>query len=316
MQSPMIRSDDLAVFVRATDAGSFSAAARELGITPSLASNAVQRLEQALGQRLLIRSTRSLRLSERGERYLPYARAMLQSLEDGHVSLAAAHDDALAGTLRLSAPSDLGRNVLVPWLDDFQAEYPRLDLTLNLSDRMADLFRQPLDLALRYGHPPDSSLVAQPLAPDNRRMLCASPAYLERHGRPASLDDLARHNCLRFMLSDGVHERWRFDTPGGLRTVVVAGNRVSDDADVVRRWALAGHGIVYKSSLDLHDDVASGRLVSLLPAGWGEPAPLNLICAHRSLLVPAVIRLRDFLRERCARMAEERKRFEAAEPVR
>ncbi len=168
----MIRSDDLAVFVRATDAGSFSAAARELGITPSLASNAVQRLEQALGQRLLIRSTRSLRLSEPGERYLPYARAMLQSLEDGQMSLAQAHDD-VAGTLRLSAPSDLGRNVLVPWLDAFQAQYPRLELTLNLSDRMADLFRQPLDLALRYGHPPDSSLVAQPLAPDNRRLLCA-----------------------------------------------------------------------------------------------------------------------------------------------
>jgi DNA-binding transcriptional LysR family regulator len=308
----MIRSDDLAVFVRATDAGSFSAAARELGITPSLASNAVQRLEQALGQRLLIRSTRSLRLSERGERYLPYARAMLQSLEDGRMSLAQAHDE-LTGTLRLSAPSDLGRNVLVPWLDAFQAEYPRLDLSLNLSDRMADLFRQPLDLALRYGHPPDSSLVAQPLAPDNRRLLCASPAYLQRHGRPQSIDELTQHNCLRFMLADGVHERWRFDTPAGTRTVVVSGNRVSDDADVVRRWALASHGIVYKSSLDLHDDVVSGRLVSLLPAAWGEPAPLNLICAHRSLLVPAVIRLRDFLRERCLRMTSERGRIDAAE---
>lgn len=300
----MIRFDDLEVFVRAADAGSFSAAARALAVTPALASSAVKRLETALGQRLFVRSTRSLRLAEAGERYLPYARAMLQNLDDGQIALAREHAE-IAGTLRVSSPSDLGRNVLLPWLDAFQREHPKLQLHLQVSDRLADLFRQPLDLALRYGQPPDSSLVAQPLAEGNRRVLCAAPAYLQRHGTPATVEALRRHNCLRYVWGDSVHERWGFHLPGGVQTVTVEGDRVSDDADVVRRWALAGHGLVYKSRIDLHQDLRAGRLQQIFPTAWGEPAPLNLICAHRSLLVPAVVRLRDFLRERCRELLAE-----------
>lgn len=295
----MIRIDDLAVFVRAADVGSFSAAARQLQLTPAVASTAIGRLEQALGQRLFVRSTRSLRLSEDGERYLPYARAVLQSLNDGERALARGRDE-IAGSLRLSAPSDLGRNVLLPWLDAFQRVHPKLRFHLQISDRVADLFGQPLDLALRYGQPPDSSLVAQPLAPDNRRVLCAAPDYLARHGTPRSVDELRQHNCLRYVWRQSVHERWSFHLPQGVQTVTVSGDRISDDADVVRRWGVAGHGLVYKSQLDVAEDLRSGRLVAVFPAEHGEPAPLNLVCAHRSLLAPAVTTLRDFLRERCA----------------
>ena len=294
----MIRLDDLDIFVQAAEAGSFSAAARQLAIAPGQASAAVMRLEQALGARLFVRSTRSLRLSEDGERYLPHARAMLLAQSKGQQALAQARGE-LTGPLRLSAPSDFGRNVLLPWLDEFQHRHPGLSLHLRISDRAADLLRQPLDAALRYGELSDSGLVALPLAPGNRRALCASPAWLARHGPLAGPQDLRRHNCLRFVWSEQVHERWHFCGPDGDVTVAVRGNRVSDDADVVRRWALAGEGLVYKSRLDLMEDLVAGRLMELLPPDVGEPAPLNLVCADRARLTPALLMLRDHLRERC-----------------
>ncbi len=295
----MIRSDDLAFFVRAADSGSFSAAARGLNVSPALVSSAVQRLERALGARLFLRSTRSMQLSEEGAQYLPHARAGLAALSLGQRVLGEV-GEALSGSLRLSAPSDFGRNLLQPWLDAFQHEHAGLSVVLRLSDRATDLWRHPVDAAVRYGVLQDSALVAIPLAPDNRRALCAAPAYLERHGTPARLDDLRRHNCLRYVWGEQVHERWRFLLPEGEHTVTVSGDRVSDDADVVRRWAVAGEGLVYKSRLDLLPDLAAGRLVELLPGVLGEPAPLHLVCAHRDHITPALARLRDFVRSRCA----------------
>jgi len=294
----MIRLDDVQIFVQTVDAGSFSEAARQLSIAPGLASSAVQRLEKALAVRLFVRSTRSMQLSEDGERYLPHARALLATLAQGEQALAHGRG-ALSGPLRLSAPSDFGRNLLLPWLDAFQHAHPELSLQLRISDRAADLLRQPLDAAIRYGALSDSALVALPLAPGNRRTLCAAPAYLARHGTPSSVEELRRHNCLRFVWGEQVHERWRFTLPGGERTVTVSGDRVSDDADVVRRWAIAGEGLVYKSRLDVIEDLAAGRLVEVFPGEHCEPAPLHLVCAHRSQLTPALTRLREFLQARC-----------------
>jgi len=297
----MIRLDDIQVFVQTADAGSFSAAARQLDITPALASTAVQRLEREVGTRLFLRSTRSMRLSDDGERYLEHARAALSAVAAGHQALAQGRGE-IAGLLRLSAPSDLGRNALAPWLDEFQALHPKISLHLRISDRAVDLLRHPVDAGVRYGALDDSSLVAQPLAPENRRALCASPAYLERHGLPAVPEDLRAHNCLRFVWGDHIHERWAFHLPRGVQTVTVAGDRVSDDADVVRRWAVAGHGIVYKSRLDLSDDLATGRLVDIFPEAHCEPAPLNLVTADRSQLSPMILALRDFLRDKCTKL--------------
>lgn len=295
----IIRLDDVQIFVRTADAGSFSEAARQLNIAPGQASACVQRLEKALETRLFTRSTRSMQLSEAGERYLPHARLMMDAQERGELALADGRS-ALTGTLRLSAPSDFGRNLLLPWLDDFQHQHPGLSLQLKISDRAADLIRQPLDAVIRYGTLPDSSLLAMTLAGDNRRALCAAPAYIERHGAPTKPDDLRQHNCLRYVWSEQVHERWRFTLPGGERTVAIMGNRMSDDADAVRRWAIAGEGLVYKSRLDLIDDLKAGRLVELFPAAHCEPAPLSLICADRSRLTPAINALHLFLKDRCA----------------
>ncbi|WP_213878887.1 LysR family transcriptional regulator [Pseudomonas sp. dw_358] len=298
----MIRLNDVEIFIRSVEAVSFSEAARHLNISPGLASAAVQRLEKALKVRLFIRSTRSLQLSEDGERYLPHAIALLEAQRQGRAALA--HDSCeLSGPLRLSVPSDFGRNLLLGWMDEFQGRHPKLVLHLRMSDRAADLLRHPLDAALRYGALADSSLVALPLIENNRRALCASPAYLERKGVPQSVDDLSQHNCLRFVWSEQIHERWRFTLPEGERTVGVTGDRVSDDADAVRRWAVAGQGLIYKSRLDLMPDLLAGHLVEVFPSSHCEPSPLHLICAHRSRLTPVITQLRSFLQERCGQLA-------------
>ena len=295
----MIRLDDVQIFVHTVDYGSFSEAARQLNIAPALASASVQRREKALDTRLFTRSTRSMQLSEAGERYLPHARAMIDALAQGEQALASGRE-ALSGPLRLSAPSDFGRNLLLPWLDEFQHQHPGVSLHVRMSDRAADLVRQPLDAVVRYGALPDSSLLAMKLVDNNRRALCAAPSYIQRHGAPDKLEDLRRHNCLRYVWSEQIHERWRFTPPGGERTVAVTGNRISDDADAVRRWAIAGEGIVYKSRLDLIDDLKAGRLVELFPSEYGEPAPLHLVCAHRAQVTPAIKALHAFLSERCS----------------
>lgn len=297
----MLRLDDLALFIRTAELGSLSAAARELDISPAVASAGLKRLEGQLQARLILRSTRSLRLTPEGEQFLVHARNALHSLESGRQALAGGKD-TISGALHISAPSDFGRNVLLPWLDQFQQTHPQLSLRLLLSDHVADLFRQPVDIALRYGEPEDSSLVALPIAPANRRVLCAAPEYFASHGIPRQPDDLRRHNCLLYMLGGRVHERWSF--AAGKRSLSlslsVSGDRVSDDADVVRRWAVAGQGVVYKSWLDVAGDVQAGRLQLALTDYLGEPTPLNLICAHRDQLSKPVHLLREFLQQRCA----------------
>lgn len=298
----MVRFDDLQLFVRAADLGSLSAAARVMDLSAAVASAALKRIEQQLGARLLARSTRSLRLTAEGEGFLEYARAALASLEEGR-RLLASSQDRCEGILQLSAPSDLGRNVLLPWLDEFQLRHPGLSVRLLLGDRIADLFRQPVDVALRYGEPEDSSLVALPVAPANRRVLCAAPAYLSQHGEPTQVEQLAQHNCLLYMLGHRVHDHWTFSDGRREVGLTVSGNRFSDDADVVRRWAVAGEGIAYKSALDVAADVRAGRLKVLLPELQGELAPLNLLCAHRAQLSKPVNLLLDMLRQRCEQHA-------------
>jgi len=297
----LLRLDDLQVFVRTADRGSLSAAAREIGISPALASAAVKRLEGELGLRLFVRTTRSLSLTAEGTQYLEHAREALRLLRAGSDALAAGKD-SFGGTLKIAMPSDLGRNLLLGWLDAFQRRHPKLHYQLSVSDRLADMVRQQVDVAIRYGEQDDSSLIAMPIAPANDRVLVASPAYLREHGPVLSLDDLQRHNCLRFALEDGLHDRWTFyRLPQREQvSVQVSGNRSADDADLVRRWAVAGLGVAYKSRLDLHEDLAAGRLLALLPEVAGEAAPLHLVCMHRAQVTPVVLQLRDFLREQCS----------------
>jgi DNA-binding transcriptional LysR family regulator len=298
----MIRLEDLVIFISAVDHGSLSAAARQLDLTPAAASAGLKRLEAELGTRLIARSTRSLRLTPDGEGYLRYARNVIEQVEAGQSAVAQGRK-TIGGTVSLSMPSDLGRSVLAVWLDEFQSQHPAVSLQVQVGDSVTDMFRAPIALAIRYGVPEDSTLVALPLVPENRRVLCASPDYFARHGRPASPAALVQHNCLCYALSDTLHDRWTFYKNGDATVVTVRGDRSSDDGELVRRWALAGRGIAYKSRLDVRADLKAGRLEAALTDFEGESAPLHLVCAHRTMLSPTVNALRDLLRERLSTYA-------------
>lgn len=301
----MIRLDDLGLFVRSAALGGFSGAAREADLLPGQVSAAIQRLERALDVRLFARSTRSLRLTAEGERYLPYAQEALQALRDGHERLRSAPGGALNGMLQIAAPSDFGRNVLLPWLAAFRRRHPALQLRLVFSDQVSDVFREPVDVAFRYSPSTDASFIALPLAPANRRVLVASPGYLARRGTPASVDQLAQHDCLPWTRGERAHDQWTFMEDGHRRQVRVRGTLQAGDGDVARRLALEGDGIAYKSWLDVRDDVLAGRLVRLLPQVQGEPAPLHLVCPHRKQFSPAVQQLHAWVRERCDALAAD-----------
>jgi DNA-binding transcriptional LysR family regulator len=287
---------DLHLFVRAAQASSLSEAARALDMTPAAASAAIKRLEAELGAPLFVRSTRHLRLSPEGELFLDDCRTGLDILEQARDRLAAGHE-TVSGNVGLSLPSDLGRNVVLPWLHEFQARHPQIQLRLFVSDRVLDVMRFPIDLALRYGDPPDSSLVSLAVAPLNTRALCAAPSYLARHGTPLSPRELVRHNCLSFMLSDRSHDHWTFIRGSEIVEMDVRGGFQCDDGDTVRRLAVMGKGIVYKSYLDVAADLRSGALVQLCPDWQTEAAALNLICPGRRHLRPAMRLLHSFLVE-------------------
>ena len=292
----MARFEDIALFVRTADLGSLSAAARLLDISPAVASLGLKRLESDLSAKLIIRSTRSLRLTAAGRQYLEHARRALNSLEEGRRELAA-QATSLEGTLRISAPSDFGRNILLPWLDTFQRQHPRLRLDLLISDANADLYRSNVDVALRYGKLPDSGHVALPLAPDVPRVLCASPQYIQQFGKPATPDELQRHRCLVWTRNERPHDTWQFRESGKIRSIQVKPYRISNDGEVVHRWALGGHGIAYKSKLDVSADLQSGALIHLLPECEGESSALSFVCISRAHLTRSMRALYESLKE-------------------
>ncbi len=292
----MVRFDDLALFVRTAALGSFSNAAREADLLPGQVAAAVARLERELDLRLLVRSPPSRRLTAEGAVYLPVAEEVLAALREGQARVRG-EDAELRGTLQVAAPSDLGRNLLLPWLTEFRAAHPRLQLRLQLSDQVADVFRDPVDIAFRLGRFDNASYVALPLLPGNRRVVAAAPDYLARHGTPQTLEALKDHHCLLYQLGGRAYDRWSFESDGRRVVVPVRGNMVCDDADVVRRWAVAGEGIVFKSWLDICEDVRSGRLQVLLD-GAGDSLPLNLVCPHRKQFSPAIRQLHAMFAQR------------------
>ena len=288
---------DLQLFVRAARAASFSEAARALDLSPAAVSAAIKRLEAELGTPLFLRSTRQLRLTQAGEQFLQACEPGLELIHHGREALA---QGQIQGRLHIALPSDLGRNQALDWLLGFRQLHPGVELRIQVADRLAGLLREQLDLALRYGAPPDSGLVALPLAPDNRRVLCAAPAYLARRGRPQHPDELRDHDCLCFAIQDQLHRLWRFERNGHALQVEVGGPLAVDDGDAVRRLALAGAGIAYKSALDVAPDLQAGRLERLCPDWLGESAPLTLLTPERRSLRPAVRALIEHLQRHIA----------------
>jgi len=294
---------DLTLFIRTADSGSITASARQLGISPAAASAALKRLEKQLDTQLFIRSTRQLRITSEGERFLLYCRQAVDSLDEGKASLNAMRGK-VAGEIRLSVSSDLGRNIVLPWLDEIMNEHPALSLQLSIGDNLSDFYLDRVDVALRYGEPEDSSMIAFQIATVSR-VPFASPEYLAQHGTPQQPQELRDHNCLLYRIGNRAYNTWEFIQNEQRHKVTVSGNRESNDADIVRRWAVAGKGIGFKSILDISDDLLSGRLIRLLKDYEAESSGIWLICPSRKQVTPAILLLRDLLRERCAeRLAE------------
>lgn len=253
---------DLDIFARVVTAKGMSAAGRELGLSPAVISKRIRRLEEVLGVRLLQRTTRQIALTEAGQGFYARVVSILASVEDAQawVSSGAA---AARGLLRVSAPTSFGRMHVAPHLGPFLDAHPGVRIDLVLSDSFVDLVAGGFDLAIRIGELPDSSLVAKRLAP-NHRVLCASPAYLARHGTPETLPDLARHVLLAHNT-----DHWRLEGPSGIETVRVDGRLRTNSSEVVREAALAGIGIALRSTWDVGPDLKAGRLIHVLPEWSG-----------------------------------------------
>ncbi|WP_049629648.1 LysR family transcriptional regulator [Cellvibrio sp. pealriver] len=271
---------DLEFFLRVAESGNMSETARQMNITNAAVSAAIKRLELALDVNLIERTTRSLHLSAAGQSLIPYVQQALAVLDDAESELRNLQT-AVAGEISVGLPSDLGRHLLLDILDEFQQQFPRVSLRLDFSDFMQDLYRDNLDMVIRYGELKDSSLVARKLC-DNQRILAASPAYIARMPPLDSLEDLVHHNCLYFYRNDRPYNQWIFYRDGKTIEIPIQGNRHTNDGEVVRRWGLAGQGIVYKSALDLSNDIAQGRLVKLLEGQYqGQLTPVYAVYKQR-----------------------------------
>ncbi|MBI1772457.1 MAG: LysR family transcriptional regulator [Burkholderiales bacterium] len=284
---------DLHVLVQTARCGSLSRAASVLGMTPAAASATLKRLETQLGTRLFERSTRALRITAQGQILLDYAQRAFDLLDEGESQVSEART-ALVGTIRVAAPSDLTRTTLLPWLDEFLALHPGVQLALNVGDRPLDVVRDEVDVAIRYGTLTDSRLVARVLA-QSRPILCAAPSYLAHHPAPQTPQDLALHNCLIFERSSRLHKTWRFGQNGKWKEVRVKGDRSADDASLARMWAIAGAGIIFKSLIDVRQELADGSLVALLTDWETEAYPLHALLPSGRFIPNRVRALVEFL---------------------
>lgn len=295
--------EDLQVVLKVAEFRSITAAATRLEMLTATASAAVKRVENALGVELFIRTTRQLRLSHAGERYLPQVEQALLMLDQARLQM---RDDLdiVDGGLRLSLSSDLGRNLVLPWLDEFTQAHPKVSLKLNISDSVIDFYRDSVDMALRYDSPTDANLYGYKIC-NVPGLLCASPEYLDQHGTPEHPHDLPTHNGLFYQLHDIIHDVWTFTHGDRDYKVKMSGNRAANDGDLVRRWCVSGKGLAVKSCLDMSHDLLAGKVVSLMPEFKPTQKELWLICPSRQLLTPAARLLRDMLKKKTAAILKQ-----------
>ena len=250
---------DYALFVAVVDAGSLSAAARVLRLSPAMVSKRLSRLEQRLGSQLIRRTTRRLTLTEVGEAFYERVVAILAAARDAE-AMVAGRASTPSGRLRISAPTSFGRMHLAPRLCEFLDTHPAIRLELDLTDSFVDLLAERVDVAVRIAAPPDGSLSAVRLAA-NRRVLCAAPRYVERWGEPRGLVELRRQ---RLLAATG-QLPWKLEGPQGACTVEGESHVRTNSSEVVRELAVSGAGIALRSTWDVAQDLREGRLVRILP---------------------------------------------------
>ena len=283
-------------FVRTVETGGFTAAARELGLTPSALSKLVSRLEDRLGVRLLTRSTRRLQMTSEGEAFFNRARPILSAIEEAEAEVAEAGRHP-RGLLRLHCGSAFGMHQLTPAIPRFLEAFPDIELELTINDQLPGPGEDNFDLIVRIGALDDSSLIARRIC-NVERVICAAPSYLDRHGTPRTPDDLQQHNCL-WITSLPALRRWPFDTDDGVRVVHIAGNVVANNTETVLQLALSGVGITRLTDIIAGDALRRGALVPIL-TDWHhvEPVPVYVTYPSGRHVSPKVRVMIDFLLER------------------
>jgi DNA-binding transcriptional LysR family regulator len=288
----MDRLTSLTAFVRVVDSGGFSAAGRRLNMSTTMVSNHVQALEDRLGARLLHRTTRKVSLTEVGKAYYDRCIQILADLEQAD-DIAGALQSTPRGTLRVHTATHVVP-FIAPVVAGFLASYPEVKVDLTMGERAIDLIDEGYDVAIRLTPPPDSSLIVRSLA-TWRHVLCCSPGYIDKHGRPQQLSELANHNCVRHVLYP-YGDEWRFadrkDKPASVR---VSGNLISNSGDMLRTAALQGGGIFLAPGFFVADDLESGRLVRLLPEYRPVEFAMNAVYPHRHHLSAKVRTFIDLL---------------------
>jgi DNA-binding transcriptional LysR family regulator len=254
--------DNLVLFLAIIEREGLSAAGRELGLSPATVSERLAALEAYYGATLMTRTTRSLSLTEEG-RVLAEGAHRLLAEADELESRIRWGTQKISGPVRLTAPVDLGQNRVVPIIDRFIEAHPDVTVDITLTDSFVDLVGQGLDFAVRYGPSADSTLKTR-LIGENRRLICASPDYLERNGTPMHPDDLMQHDCILMRFAQNADRIWSFQVDGKTHDVVVRGRRTANNGHLLKRWALEGRGLCKKSVWDVQADLDEGRLVEVL----------------------------------------------------
>ena len=285
--------DNIRVFARAVELGSFSSAARHMRLSAGVVSHRIGALEQHLGCRLFNRTTRKMQLTEEGRVFYENCLDMLSALDRAEASVARKGAKP-RGRLKITAPLGFGRRVVAPMLPRFQASHPELDVFLRLSDYFVDLFTEAVDVAVRMAILPDSSLIIRKIA-DVDRVLCAAPSYLKARGEPRAIADLMKHSCLLLRFPGSHQFRWTLRDGEATREVAVAGHLDADDGDILTQWALAGEGIVLKPAFEAAEHLKSGALRIVLPDHPPLSTTLAVLHAYQRMTPPKVQGFADTL---------------------
>lgn len=294
----MDRFSEMQTFVAVVDSGGFTRASEVLGVSRAAVSRQVGELEGRLGTRLLHRTTRRIALTEEGEIFHASCRDVLQSLDEAE-SEVTARTFVPRGRLRMNVPVSFGITRIAPWLGEFHELYPQVEVDVTLADRTVDLLEEGFDLAIRIGVLQDSSLISRRLA-TTKLVLCASPRYLEKHGRPNSPADLADHQTIAYSYFSAGNV-WEFTGPEGVVSVTVKPWMRTNNGDTVVRVGASGQGIILQPDFVVDDTVASGELEELLPDYRARDLGVHALYPTRRHVSARVRAFVDFLSERLNR---------------
>ena len=290
----MERLKQIETFASVATKGSLTAAAQAEGVAPAVIGRRIDALEERLGVKLLVRTTRRISLTHEGSAFLEDAQRVLADLNNAEASVSEGGVKA-SGHLRITAPAGFGRRHVAPLVPRFALEHREVSVSLNLSDRVVDIVNEGYDCAVRVGDLPDSSLVSLRLA-DNRRLCVAAPGYLKRAGVPKHPSELARHQCLVLTSNASQARGWAFTIDGEIAHLRPSGRVDCSDGQVLHDWCLAGHGIAWRSTWEVETEVAAGSLMSVLDDFAAPPNGIYAVFPQRKHL-PLRVRLWiDFLK--------------------